>query len=132
MILFPEITYNIESIVRTLRINAAKGKRSGIIVAAERIGDTRELLREIEKRSGAEVRLSITGYAQRGGKPTARSRLIANLFGNKAVELILNKGYNMMVALKQGKISNIDIERVCRNKKPLELNLMKLAYTLAT
>ena len=132
VILVPEIAYSTVSIVRTLRINAAKGKRSGIIVAAEGIGDTRELLREIEKKSGIEVRLSVTGYAQRGGKPTARSRLIANLFGNKAVELILNKHHNMMVALKQGKICNIDFEGVCKNKKPLDLNLMKLAHTLAT
>ena len=87
VILVPEVEYQFRAIIRTLETNGAKGKKSGIIVAAEGIGDTHKLMREIEKEAGVEVRLSVTGYAQRGGNPTARSRLLANLFGNKAVQL---------------------------------------------
>ncbi len=132
VILVPEVEYSVESIVHTLTVNGAKGKKSGIIVAAEGIGDTRKLLREIEERAGVEVRLSITGYAQRGGNPTARSRLLANLFGDKAVELLLNKQGNSMVALQEGKVTSIDLKEVCSNKKQLDISLMKLAQTLAT
>ena len=132
VILVPEIEYSVESIVHTLEVNGAKGKKSGIIVAAEGIGDTHKLLKDIEKRAGLEVRLSITGYAQRGGNPTARSRLLANLFGNKAVELLLNKQRNRMVGLENGKVTSISLEKVCTNEKLLDLNLMKLAQTLAT
>lgn len=132
IILVPEVAYSLDKIVRTLEKNAAKGKKSGIIVAAEGIGDTRKLLNEIEEKAGVEVRLSVTGYAQRGGNPTARSRLLANLFGNKAVELLLNKQENRMVALQKGKITSIDLETVCTKEKPLDLSLMKLAQTLAT
>jgi len=132
VILVPEVEYSLEQIVRTLEVNGAKGKKSGIIVAAEGIGDTHKLLKEIEEKAGVEVRLSITGYAQRGGNPTARSRLLANLFGNKAVELLHNKQGNRMVALQEGKITSIDLEQVCSNEKQLDLSLMKLAQTLAT
>jgi len=132
VILVPEVEYSLEQIVRTLEMNGAKGKKSGIIVAAEGIGDTHKLLKEIEEKAGVEVRLSITGYAQRGGNPTARSRLLANLFGNKAVELLLNKKGNRMVALEEGKVTSIDLETVCTKEKPLDLSLMKLAQTLAT
>jgi len=132
VILVPEVEYSLESIVRTLEMNGAKGKKSGIIVAAEGIGDTRKLLRDIEERAGVEVRLSVMGYAQRGGNPTARSRLLANLFGNKAVELLHNKQENRMVALQEGKITSIDLKKVCSNEKQLDLTLMKLAQTLAT
>jgi 6-phosphofructokinase 1 len=132
VILVPEVEYPLDQIVRTLEKNAAKGKKSGIIVAAEGIGDTHKLMREIEKKAGVEVRLSVTGYAQRGGNPTARSRLLANLFGNKAVELLMSQQGNRMVALQEGKITSIEIEEVCSKEKPLDLSLMKLAQTLAT
>ncbi len=132
IILVPEVAYSLDKIVRTLEKNAAKGKKSGIIVAAEGIGDTRKLLNEIEEKAGVEVRLSVTGYAQRGGNPTARSRLLANLFGNKAVELLHNKQGNRMVALQEGKITSIDLEQVCSKEKQLDLSLMRLAQTLAT
>jgi len=132
VILVPEVEYNIKSIVHTLKVNGAKGKKSGIIVAAEGIGDTRKLLKEIEQKAGVEVRLSIIGYAQRGGNPTARSRLLANLFGEKAVELLLSKHGNMMVALQAGRVTSTTLEKVTTNQKPLDINLMKLAQTLAT
>jgi len=132
VILVPEVEYSLESIVRTLEVNGAKGKKSGIIVVAEGIGDTRKLLKEIEEKAGVEVRLSVTGYAQRGGNPTARSRLLANLFGNKAVELLLNRQGNRMVGLEEGKVTSIDLKEVCSNEKQLDLSLMKLAQTLAT
>ena len=132
VILVPEVEYSLESIVRTLEVNGAKGKKSGIIVVAEGIGDTRKLLKEIEEKAGVQVRLSVTGYAQRGGNPTARSRLLANLFGNKAVELLLNRQGNRMVGLEEGKVTSIDLKDVCSNEKLLDLSLMKLAQTLAT
>lgn len=132
VILVPEVEYSLESIIRTLEMNGAKGKKSGIIVAAEGIGDTHKLVKEIEEKAGVEVRLSVTGYAQRGGNPTARSRLLANLFGNKAVEVLRNEQGNKMVALQEGKVTSIDLKEVCSNEKQLDLTLMKLAQTLAT
>jgi 6-phosphofructokinase 1 len=132
VILVPEVDYDLKSIVKTLEINKVKGKKSGIIVAAEGVGDTHQLMKEIEIEAGVEVRLSVTGYAQRGGNPTARSRLLANLFGEKVVELIKNKKRNMMVCLNNGKIDSINIETVCDNEKKLDLTLLKLAKKLAT
>jgi len=132
IILVPEVKYEKEKIFKTLKENSAKGKKSGIIVAAEGIGDTNKLAREIEENIEAEVRLSILGYAQRGGNPTARSRLLASLFANKAVELLLKKQGSRIVGLQEGKITSIDLEKSCKTKKLLDLNLLKLANILAT
>lgn len=132
VILVPEVPYTLDGIVKTLETNRNKGKLSGIIVAAEGIGDTHQLLKDIEKTSGLEVRLSITGYAQRGGNPTARSRLLANLFAEKAMQLLNSEQGNMMVALQQGKPASTPLDQVCGKEKKLDLNLMKLAETLAT
>jgi 6-phosphofructokinase 1 len=131
-ILVPEVEYSLEKIVKTLEENEAKGKKSGIIVAAEGIGDTHKLMKEIEKETGIEVRLSVTGYAQRGGNPTARSRLLANLFGNKAVKLLLNEQGKRLIGLQEGRITTTGLKKSCKTEKPLDLSLLQLAQVLAT
>jgi 6-phosphofructokinase 1 len=131
-ILVPEVEYEKEKIFKTVKENSAKGKKSGIIVAAEGIGDTRKLAAEIEENTGAEVRLSILGYAQRGGNPTARSRLLASLFASKAVELLSKGQGNGIVGLQEGRITSIELEKSCKTEKPLDLKLLKLANVLAT
>ncbi|MEM1563687.1 MAG: ATP-dependent 6-phosphofructokinase [Candidatus Bathyarchaeia archaeon] len=132
VILVPEVPINMEEVFRTVKENAAKGKRSGIIVAAEGVGDTRKIAEEIEANTGAEVRLSIVGYAQRGGSPTARSRLLASLFAEEAVQLIMQGVGNRVVGLQKGLITNISLEETCKNQKTLDIRLLKLAKTLAT
>jgi 6-phosphofructokinase 1 len=110
----------------------SKGKKSGIIVAAEGIGDTRKLGAEIEKDAGTEVRLSVLGYAQRGGSPTARSRLLASLFADKAVELLSQENGSSVVGLLNGRIATLDIMKSCETEKPLDLRLLDLANVLAS
>ena len=131
-ILVPEVPYNKEEIFQTIKENTAKGKKSGIIVAAEGIGDTRKLAKEIEENANVEVRLSILGYAQRGGSPTARSRLLASLFAEKAVELLSEGQGSKIVGLQNGEITSIELKKCCETEKPLNVNLLKLAKVLAT
>jgi 6-phosphofructokinase 1 len=87
---------------------------------------------EIQEKTGSEVRLSILGYAQRGGSPTARSRLLASLFAEKAVELLCNGQGNKIVGLQNGKIESIDLKETCEKIRPLDLRIMSLAEMLAT
>lgn len=132
IIIVPEIKIKKENIIQTLRENHKKGKKSSIIVKAEGAGDARLLAKEIEKHTNSEVRISALGYAQRGGSPTARSRLLASLFGNKAVQLLLKEDSNKIVGLQNGQISTLTLEKSCKTRKPLELSLLSLANVLAT
>jgi 6-phosphofructokinase 1 len=132
VVLVPERKLDREVVFQTLKENAAKGKKSGIIVAAEGVEDTAELAKAIELETGAEVRRSILGYVQRGGNPTARSRLLASLFGEKAVETLTMENGGNLVGLQNGKIVNVALAKLCRIRKRLDLNALKLAATLAT
>jgi 6-phosphofructokinase 1 len=132
MILVPEVKYENEKIFRTIKETKERGKRSGIIVAAEGIGDNRQLANEIEKATGAEVRLTVLGYTQRGGNPSARSRLLASLFADEAVELLSKGQGSRAVVLRNGKITSIGLEESCKTEKPLDLSLLNLARVLAT
>jgi len=132
MILVPEVKYENEKIFSTIKESKEKGKRSAIIVAAEGIGDTRQLASEIEKATGAEVRLSVLGYTQRGGNPSARSRLLASLFADEAVEMLSKGQGSRAVVLRNGKITSIELEESCKTEKLLDLGLLNLARVLAT
>jgi 6-phosphofructokinase 1 len=131
VILIPERECKAAQIVNVIRENAQKGKRAGIIVAAEGIGDTSKLAKAIAKKTGFEVRLSILGYAQRGGSPTARSRLLASLFAEKAVDLLAQEQGNKVVGLQNGAITSIDLKQTCETQKPLDFRLLELAELLA-
>jgi 6-phosphofructokinase 1 len=131
VILIPENPLGLMDIVKIMDDNAKKGKRAGIMVAAEGFGDTSKLAKEMQQQTESEVRLSILGYSQRGGSPTARSRLLASLFAERAVELICVGKGNMAVALQNGAITSVELEKAAKTRKPLDLRLLKVAEMLA-
>jgi 6-phosphofructokinase 1 len=132
IILVPEVKYEKEKLYKTITENMAKGKKSGLVVAAEGIGDTHLLAGQIQRNTKAEVRLSIIGYAQRGGNPTARSRLLASLFAHKAVQLLSRKEGGKVVGLKDGAIGTVELQKSCNTDKVLDPELLRLANLLAT
>lgn len=131
IILVPEVKFETRDLIETIEDSRRRGKKSSIIVAAEGVGETRAIAKEIEDNTKSEVRLSVLGYSQRGGAPTARSRYLACMFGDKAVELILNGERNKIVGLIGHKITAIDLEESTKSTKPLDLRLLELAKELA-
>ena len=131
VILVPEKPLSLTDIVNIMDNNSKKGKRAGIIVAAEGHGDSSKLAQEMQQQTDSEVRLSILGYAQRGGSPTARSRLLASLFAERTVELICEGKGNMSVGLEKGAVTNIELGLAANNRKLLDLRLLKVAEMLS-
>jgi 6-phosphofructokinase 1 len=131
IILVPEVKVEVQDVIKNIEDSRRRGKKSGIIVAAEGVGENRILAAQIEEHTKSEVRLSVLGYAQRGGSPTARSRYLACLLGDKAVELILNGERNKVVGLVGCKIDAIDLEKSVKSTKQLDSNLLRLAKELA-
>lgn len=131
VILIPEKPVETRDVVKIMEKNSEKGKRAGVIVAAEGFGNSSKLTQEIQKQTESEVRLSIVGYSQRGGSPTARSRLLASLFADKAVDLICADKGNRAVVLQKGKIDSLPLEDSARGHKQLDLRLLDVAEMLA-
>jgi len=131
IILVPEVNFETRDLIEDIEDSRRRGKKSNIIVAAEGVGENRILAKEIEERTKSEVRLSVLGYAQRGGSPTARSRYLACMFGDKAVELILNGEKNKIVGLSGCEMTPVDLEESAKSTKPLDLRLLELAKELA-
>jgi len=131
VILIPEKPLSTCEVIKVMETNSKKGKRAGIIVAAEGFGDSSQLTHQLQQQTTSEVRLSIVGYSQRGGSPTARSRLLASLFAEKAVDLICEGKGNLAVGLQNGAVDAVDLEQSARGVKPLDLRLLKVAEMLS-
>jgi ATP-dependent phosphofructokinase / diphosphate-dependent phosphofructokinase len=57
----------------------------------------------------AEIRVTVLGHLQRGGQPTAADRLLATLYGCKVLDLVRDKQWDHMVALRGGKITTVPL-----------------------
>ena len=93
-----------------------------------RLGGIGRVLGEIiEEETGLETRVSSLGYIQRGGTPVAYDRSLATAFGVKAAELIKDKKYGEMTALKGNRITSVLLEKVADGIKTVDLNVYKIA-----
>lgn len=131
-ILVPEVEYDFErDVIAKIKEGQAAGKEQFIIVVAEGIGGTEEMARKIEAATGVESRATILGHVQRGGSPTVRDRVMASEMGYYAVEL-LEKGIgNRVIALKDGKVCDYDIQEALAMKKPFNERLYKIANEIS-
>ena len=131
-ILVPEIPYNIERDVIQRIVNTQKtGKKHFIIVVAEGVGEVAELANYIENRLGIETRATILGHVQRGGSPTLRDRVVASEMGFRAVELLEKNLGNRVVAMKDGKIIDLDINEALDMQRVFDEDLYKIAMTIS-
>lgn len=132
LILVPEIKYYIDKICQRLAESHRKGKKSAIIVMAEGAGDSTDVTQRIREKTGFEVRLTRLGHVQRGGHPTAQSRLLACEMGAASVEFLLDGRKRDMTGIQGGHIVPVDLEYAFATEKPIDERLYKLAQTLAT
>lgn len=131
-IFVPEIRYDLKKVCDELNEAHKKGKRSSIIVMAEGAGNSSDIAQTIARRTGYEVRLSILGYVQRGGTPTAFSRYLASVFGAEAVKLLLKGKGGSMVGMEGGKITTHKLTYAWGKRKSLDCQLYRLNAILAT
>lgn len=131
-ILVPEINFNPAKLCSQIRKEYRRGKVSIIIVFAEGAGNPYKLAEKLEQNTRLEVRVSSLGYIQRGGTPSARSRILASQFGAHAIKLLLTKQKNRLVVLNKGQISDIPLHTAIKNEKTIDLATYNLAKLLAT
>lgn len=130
-ILIPEVPWDIAAIVANIRRGMARGKRHSIILVAEGVADVLEITGRIQAESGVETRLSILGYIQRGGTPSAQDRILASRMGAEAVKLLLQGENGKMVAMQGDQVVSLDLEAVFKDQKSININDYNLAGILA-
>ena len=99
----------VNRIVEDIKIGQAVGKKHHIVVIAEGVGGSQELAEMIEECTGVETRATVLGHIQRGGSPTIRDRVTAAQMSMKAIDLLCEGKTNRVVVIKDGKLSDLDI-----------------------
>jgi phosphofructokinase-like protein len=89
------------------------------------VGDA--LAREIETRTGFETRVTVLGHVQRGGSPTPRDRVLATRFGLKAADLVDERRFGRMAALRGDHIVDIALEEATRELKTVPAEWYEVA-----
>jgi 6-phosphofructokinase 1 len=127
IILIPERETDLNEICRALIENNNKGKTSSIIIKAEGVeGSTDILKREIAERTGLDVKMVILGYVQRGGTPTAKDRMIASRLGYEAVMLLKNDVAGKAIGIIGGDVKSFDLREALDmdGKKIIDLSFL--------
>ncbi len=134
VILIPEIPYDLAKVSERIAAREKWGARFHIVVVAEgarpkggavsvveaakpgvveRLGGAGQLVAEaLEKLTGKETRTTVLGHLQRGGSPSSFDRVLATRFGAKAVELLQQRQFGLMVAYKPPDISSVPLEKI--------------------
>ena len=119
-ILLPECyDGNEQALIDRIIENRKRGKKHNIIINAEGIGHSGSMARRIEAATGIETRATILGHMQRGGTPTCKDRVYASIMGARAAELLSEGKSNRIVAYKDGKFVDFDIQEALNMKKDI-------------
>ncbi|MEA3407982.1 MAG: ATP-dependent 6-phosphofructokinase [Chloroflexota bacterium] len=135
MVCIPEIPFDIAEITRRVGDAYVRGKRYCIITIAQGAdpdaATIADYIEEHKEETGFGARLSVLGYIQRGGAPSAKDRLLATRLGAAAVDVLQAGKSGVMVGYVGGKIKISPLSEVLEGKPEIEERYYKLAQTLA-
>jgi 6-phosphofructokinase 1 len=89
------------------------------------IGDA--IAGKIRQRTGFDTRVTVLGYVQRGGTPTAFDRVLATRFGIAAIDAVHDRAFGQMVALRDGKIIRVPLAEAVGSLKTVDPDLLAVA-----
>ena len=130
-ILVPEEQYEVSKICEKLLQGKKRGKTHNIIMLAEGRESAVDLQREIVEQIGIESRITVLGYLQRGGTPTAVDRILASKMGAMAVNLLINGKSNRAIGIKDNQLIDNDIMEALTKRKVFDHEMYNLAQTLS-
>ncbi len=132
----PEIDPEFEKITQFISNGLRRTKSSSIVLFAEgrekdyNIMEVAENMRQ--KFPELDVRVSILGYLQRGGSPTASDRILASRLGVAAIESLLEGQRNIMVGLRNNEIVYIPFTKAIKDDKPLDKDVVRAQEIMAS
>lgn len=135
-VLIPELNLGLERLLESLKRSKKSGKSSSIVVVAE--GDKTgknvfELKEYVEEHLPIyDVRVSVLGHMQRGGKPSAFDRVLASRMGVMAVETLLDGKTNLMVGITDNKITLYPIKDAIEGHTKIDKELIRVSDIMST
>jgi 6-phosphofructokinase 1 len=130
MICIPERPFELEAVAEIVQDAYVQGKNHALIVVAEGaqhgINQIADYLRQHEV--GFDVRVTILGHVQRGGRPSAFDRLLSTRLGVAAVTELLAGNSGVMVGLRGRKIGTVALEDATSNQREVNPEYIELFH----
>ena len=110
-IIIPEDGFDMLDIVRRVRIGRRSGKDHSLIILAEGVMKVDEFVtRYTTVAPEQDVRGIALSHIQRGGAPTARDRVFAQLMGAKAVDNLISGSTGIYMGIIQERLATFDLQ----------------------
>ncbi len=131
--IIPEDSTDVDQLARFMERGIRKSKRSCIVIVSEspKCGAMYYADRVHKEFPDYDVRVSILGHLQRGGRPSARDRILASCTGVGAVEAIMQGQRNIMVGVRNNEVVYVPLSEAIRSDKPFDRKLIKVLDELS-
>ena len=131
--IIPEDSTGVDQLARFMERGIRKSKKSCIVIVSEspKCGAMYYAERVRKEFPQFDVRVSILGHLQRGGRPTAHDRILASRTGVGAIEAILQGQRNIMVGVRNNEVVYVPLSEAIRSDKPFDKKLIKVLDELS-
>ena len=131
--IIPEDSTDVNQLARFMERGIRKSKKSCIVIVSEspKCGALYYADRVRKEFPNYDVRVSILGHLQRGGRPTAHDRILAGRTGVGAIEAILQGQRNVMIGLRYNEVVYVPFSEAIRSDKPFDKKLIKVLDELS-
>ena len=129
----PEDSTDVDQLAQFMERGIRKSKRSCIVIVSEspKCGALYYADRVRKEFPQYDVRVSILGHLQRGGRPSARDRILASRTGVGAIEAIKQGQRNIMVGVRNNEVVYVPLSEAIRKDKPFDRKLIQVLDELS-
>lgn len=131
--IIPEDSTDVDQLAQFMERGIRKSKRSCIVIVSEspKCGVLYYAERVRNEFPQYDVRVSILGHLQRGGRPSAHDRILASRTGVGAIQAIMQGQRNVMVGVRNNEIVYVPLSEAIRSDKPFDKSLIKVLDELS-
>ena len=132
--IIPEDRTDIDQLAQFIGRGIRKSKNSSIVLVSEskKDGGAMHYADRVRKEYPEyDVRVTILGHLQRGGRPSAYDRILASRLGVAAVEALKEGQRNIMVGIKNDQVVYVPIAKAVKIDKPIDRELINVLTVLS-
>jgi 6-phosphofructokinase 1 len=133
-VLVPETFTDLDALVKMLNTNYQNKKRASVVVVAEGddAGDALEVLQQIKpKLLSQDIRVTVLGHIQRGGRPTVMDRVLGSRLGLEAVRALIDGQKGIMIGQIGGDICHTPFEIAIKHNQTINPTLLEMVEILS-
>lgn len=132
--IIPEFSTEVDQLEEFIKNGFRKSKSSSIVLVAESeiTGGAMHYAERVKNEYPQyDVRVTILGHLQRGGRPTAHDRIIASRMGVASIQALMEGQRNVMIGIENDKIVYVPFAKAIKNDKPIDRELVSVLNSLS-